>query len=61
VLAELVVSRGVAWCAWAFLFPAAQHVQELGRLGHRQAEVTQGVSGLLQFGGVVGDAEVALV
>ena len=39
----------------------AQHVQDLGRLRHRLPEIAQCVGELFQLGGVVSDAEVALV
>ena len=44
-----------------FVVEAAQHVEDLGRVGDRLAEVAESVGELLQFGGVVGDAEVGLV
>jgi hypothetical protein len=40
---------------------STKHVQDLGWLGHWLAKVAQGISELLQLGGVVGDAKVALV
>jgi len=38
-----------------------QHVQHLRRIGDGLAEVAKSVGELLQLGGVVGDAELALV
>jgi hypothetical protein len=38
-----------------------QHVQHQGRLRHRLSEIAESVGELLQLGGVLRDAEIALV